>query len=431
MRLDAGNVIAPHVTPGLSRAELAELDERVRTAAGRIEEGRADGEPGYVTLNLPDMADVGEIQDALEQLPDPERVVIAGIGGSALGAATLVEALGSSSRLHVMDNVDPAATRDLIERVDLAETVVHAVSRSGRTTETLANVSVIAEAMRTAGVDPWSRMLVTTGAEGPLRTLADEKDLPALSVPAGVPGRYAALSTVGLPAVGLLGHDMAAVLEGGRRAVDALSPSLFDCAPYGFGAISYGLATQGATVHAMMPYGERLEAFAEWFAQLWAESLGKDGTGQIPGRALGVTDQHSQLQLYRAGPPVVQTSFLVVRELSGASVPNNPDLKIVPELAGIDLSDLLVAEQRATEASLAASGRPNIRLEIDRLDARSIGELLVSIEASCMMAGELFEINPFDQPAVEWAKRAIRGKLSGEKTAETRVVEGKTERRIG
>jgi len=153
-----------------------------------------------------------------------------------------------------------------------------------------------------------------------------------------------------------------------------------------------------------MPYAERLEPFAEWFAQLWAESLGKDGGGQTPARALGATDQHSQLQLYRAGRRNTMVSFVTPRERPAVEVPE-PDAKALAYLAGTDLGELLDAELQATEASLAEAGRPNVRVEIDRLDAHSLGELLYGMCAACIMAGELAGVDTFTQPAVEWGRR--------------------------
>ncbi len=153
----------------------------------------------------------------------------------------------------------------------------------------------------------------------------------------------------------------------------------------------------------MMPYAESLETYAEWFAQLWAESLGKDELGQTPVRALGVTDQHSQLQLYRAGPRETLVTFVRSRDRRPADP--ETDVDDLSYLGDATLGELLEAEFAATEASLAAAGRPNIRLELERVDEYELGGLLYGMEAACVLAGELYEVNAFNQPAVEWAKR--------------------------
>jgi glucose-6-phosphate isomerase len=407
MRVDIGNALADVADPGVSRDALERLDGRVARAHERIERGRADGEFGYAALNLPERTDPARVRAAVEPLADADAVVTAGIGGSALGAATVTDALGDDTEAVYLDNVDPAWVRERLDGLDLASTALVAVSRSGTTAETLANFLVAREAFVDAGVDWTERTLVVTGEDGPLRALAERHDLPSLPVPDGVPGRFSVLSPVGLVAPAICGVDVEALLAGGRAGADALAPSLYDAPAYAYGALSYALAERGADVTAMMPYAESLERFAEWFAQLWAESLGKDGLGQTPARALGATDQHSQLQLYRAGPRDKLVTFVAPDERPSVPVPD-ADHDDLSYLSGTDLGGLLDAELDATAASLAAAGRPTLRVGVDGVDARSLGELLYGFEAACVLAGELFGVDAFDQPAVEWGKDATR-----------------------
>ena len=410
MYVDLGNAL--DAEPRLTRAALDRLDERVTDAHEHIARGRADGDHGYAALNLPTTADPDAVHAAVDGFDEPRAILTVGIGGSALGAATLSEALGGAVDHYVLDNVDPAGVDALLDSLPLADTVVHVVSRSGTTAETLANFLVVREAMGRAGVDWTERTLVTTGADGNLRNLADRHDLPALDVPAGVPGRFSALSTVALPVAALVGADIDALLDGARAEADALAGSLFESPAYAYGAACYALERRGAGVNAVMPYAESLEYFAEWFAQLWAESLGKDAVGQTPARALGATDQHSQLQLYRAGPR--DKLVTLVRPRGGPDVPiPETDLDGLAYLGGGSLGDLLDAEFEATEASLAAANCPNVRVEVDRLDAHGVGELLYGMEAACVCYGELAGVETFTQPAVEWGKRAARGLLGG------------------
>jgi glucose-6-phosphate isomerase len=203
--------------------------------------------------------------------------------------------------------------------------------------------------------------------------------------------------------------------------MDGLAGSLLECPAYAYGAVAYALDVRGGAVNAVMPYAEGLEPFAEWFAQLWAESLGKDGLGQTPARALGATDQHSQLQLYRAGPRDKLITLVRPRERPACPIPET-DIADLAYLGGADLGELLDAEFEATEASLAAAGRPNVRVEIDRVDARGVGDLLYSMEAACVLAGELYGVETFTQPAVEWGKRAARGLLGGGDFPEAEAV---------
>jgi glucose-6-phosphate isomerase len=426
MYLDIGNTL--DTSPGITEETLERLDERVDIAHDRIQEGREADEHGYAALNLPETVDTDEIREAVEPFGTPEAVLTVGIGGSALGAATISAALADQTDVeaHFLDNVDPEQTTALLASLPLDETVVNVVSRSGTTAETLANFLVVREAMDDAGVDWTEQTFVTTGDEGNLRNLSDKHDLPSLRVPDGVPGRFSALSTVGLACGALQGIDIEGVVEGARSEMENLSGSLYDSPAYAYGAVTYALAERGALTNAMMPYTESLEFFSEWFAQLWAESLGKEGLGQTPARALGATDQHSQLQLYRAGPRDKVVTLLRPREREDIGIPET-DLEGLSYLGGAGLGDLLDAEFEATEASLAAEDRPNIRIEVDKVDAHGIGELIYGMEAACVMYGELAGVSTFIQPAVEWGKKAARGLLGGGEFEEADAVADKRE----
>ncbi len=437
MDVDIGNALAAVASPGVSRDALERLDDRVATAHERIETGRSNDEHGYAALNLPDRTDPDGIRQAVDDLPDLEVLITVGIGGSALGAATIVDALGGargtdgSQDLETvfLDNVDPVWVNDRLAALPLERAGINVVSRSGTTAETLGNFLVVREAFEAAGVDWTERTIVTTGEAGPLRELADRHGLAALDVPGGVPGRFSALSAVGLVAAAVGGRDLEALLAGAAAEADTLRGSLFECPAYAYGATSYALDVRGAHINAMMPYAESLETFAEWFAQLWAESLGKDGLGQTPVRALGVTDQHSQLQLYRAGPRDKLVTFVRPRETVDRQIPGTTvdDLAYLGETT---LGELLTAEFEATEASLAAAGRPSVRVELERVDPFELGGLLYGMEAACVLAGELYGLEAFDQPAVEWAKNATRGLLGGSEAPEAEAVAEKRTLRV-
>ncbi|NHN41552.1 glucose-6-phosphate isomerase [Halorubellus sp. JP-L1] len=426
MHVDIANALAATASPGVSRAALERLDDQVATAHDRIERGIDAREHGYAALALPEDVDLEEIRETTRAFPDTETLLNVGIGGSALGAATITDALDAESGVdaHYLDNVDPEWLTALLDEVDLASTTVNVVSRSGTTAETLANFLVVRDAFEDAGVDWTDRTFVTTGESGPLRRLADRHDLPTLPQPDGVPGRFAALSTVGLAAASVCGHDLDALVAGASEQRETLGPSLFDAPGYAYGAVAYALDCRGANVNAMMPYAESLETFAEWFAQLWAESLGKDGLGQTPARALGATDQHSQLQLYRAGPRDKLVTLVHPGKRDDREIPET-DADELSYLAGTGLGDLADAEFDATEASLAAAGRPSVRVALDRVDEHELGALLYAMEAACVLAGELYAVDTFVQPAVEWGKNAARGLLGEGDYAEADAVADK------
>ena len=429
LTVDFGNALDAETTPGVSEDALDRLDERVARAHDTITTGMADDAFGYASLNLPERTDAAAIEAAVADV-DADHVLTVGIGGSALGSITVSAALGLDDRHHVLDNVDPEETRRLLDSLPLERTAVNAVSRSGTTAETLANFLVVREAMDDAGIDWTERTVVTTGESGPLREAAAEQGLPALGVPEGVPGRFSALSAVGLVPAAILGGDIAGVLAGGaagRQALRGSGGSLFDCPAYAYGAVAAALEQRGATTNAVMPYAEALEPFAEWFAQLWAESLGKDGLGQTPARALGATDQHSQLQLYRGGRHDKLVTLIRPRERDDCDIPAT-DVEGMAYLGDATLGELLDAEFEATEASLAAVDKPNVRIELPRVDGPGIGRLLYDMEVACVLAGELMGVETFTQPAVEWGKRAARGLLGGGEFAEAEAVAAKTRR---
>jgi glucose-6-phosphate isomerase len=427
MNVDFGNALDSEAITGVSEDSLGRLDDRVARAHDHITTGIEDREFGHASLALPEDTDPDAIRSAVEGF-DPDAVLTVGIGGSALGAETITRALGVTSH-YSLDNVDPARTRQLLDSLPLDSTLVNVVSRSGTTAETLANFLIVREAMKDAGVEWTDRTIVTTGDSGPLRELADEHDLPSCSVPDGVPGRFSALSAVGLVPAAALGCDIEAILEGGKAGRESLAPSLFESPAYAYGAVAHALEQRGATMNAFVPYAEALEPLAEWFAQLWAESLGKDGLGQTPVRALGATDQHSQLQLYRAGRSDKLVTLLRPRVRDDQPIPET-EIEALSYLSGESLGELLDAEFEATEASLAAAGQANVRLEIDQLDTRSIGRLLYDLEAACILVGELSGVSTFTQPAVEWGKRAARGLLGGGEFEEAEAVDAKTIRRV-
>ena len=422
MHVDIGAVLGDDTEPGLDEATLETLDDDVAAAHETIAAGREAEEFGYAALNLPEETDPERIQSAVEPVTDAEYVLTVGIGGSALGAKTVTAALADDPHRHIiLDNVDPDHIERTLAGLPLEDTAINVVSKSGTTAETLANFLVVRETYEDAGVDWTDLTVVTTGESGPLAQLVEEHDLPRLPVPDGVPGRFAALSTVGLVPPAILGVDIEGLLAGAGEVADDLGPSLFDSPAYAYGAVAFALEERGAAVNAFMPYAERLELFAEWFAQLWAESLGKDGRGQTPARALGATDQHSQLQLYRAGPREKMVTVVRPGERADVTIPES-EHDSLSYFAGADLGQLLDAEYDATVASLAEAGCPAVEIELDQLDAAELGELLYSMEAATVLVGELADIETFTQPAVEWGKRAARGLLSGEETEETRTV---------
>ena len=178
-------------------------------------------------------------------------------------------------------------------------------------------------------------------------------------------------------------------------------------------ALSVGLAREkGINITVLMPYVDRLNAFAFWYRQIWAESLGKDGNGTTPAVALGTVDQHSQVQLYLGGPADKLFTFLIQDTAGqGAALQAGGD-KALDYLAGHTMGDLLLAEADATAATTVKAGRPTRIIRVAEVDERTIGALMMHFILETIFAAHLWKIDAFDQPAVEDAKVLARQYLS-------------------
>jgi glucose-6-phosphate isomerase len=368
-----------------------------------------------------------------------ETLVVVGIGGSALGARTVREALlgprwnerSSEERdyypkLYVLDNVDPSTFGDLLEGIDLSKTLFNVISKSGSTAETMAQYLVLRRRVEDAlGPDaaPGHFLFTTDPSKGPLRRLAEREGVPSLAIPPNVGGRFSVLSAVGLLPAAVTGIDLKRLLAGAREMRDrCLVDDLADN-PAGLLATLLHCADvdHGRNVHVLMPYANRLRAFALWFQQLWAESLGKrrgDGeaavhVGPTPLPALGATDQHSQVQLFMEGPMDKVVVFLSIDDPGDpVTIPDaHPGLEGADYLAGHSLAELLRAERIATAEALRRRGRPSLTLNLARLDAETLGALFMLFECATVIAGGLYGIDPMDQPGVELGKQLTYGFL--------------------
>lgn len=349
---------------------------------------------------------------ALDRAPAPppaagtDRVVVLGIGGSALGARAVHEACGSGRSLTTVDNIDPEALEAAWAGGAPATWVV--VSKSGTTTETLAQWAVVRERLRNTGP---AAVHVVTGTAGPLRELALADGWPIHEIPADVGGRFSVFTPAATVPLALLGHDVAALLDGARAARD-------HCARPGgvaarLAALLVAAARDGRNVVTFWSYAERLETIGEWFRQLWAESLGKrraDGTrvGQTPLHCVGSTDQHSIQQLMVEGPRDKAVVVLAGPPEPGARVPEGyPGAG-----AGQACGDVLQAMRRATTAGMVRAGSPAVTLKLDDWSPRTVGSLLMALLCATVVAGRLLGVDPFGQPGVEAAKVATKELLA-------------------
>jgi glucose-6-phosphate isomerase len=418
--------------PDHALAGLAGRFAEVHRDTGRR---REQGELGF--YELPYEKDVVAAIQAFADASFFENVVVLGIGGSALGTSALRQALlhpfwneldaaarSELPRLYVLDNVDPTTIAPLLERLDLARTLFNVVSKSGTTAETAAQFLIVHDLLARAFPDGGhARHLVfTTDPEkGTLRRIAEQERIAALPIPPNVGGRFSVLSAVGLLPAALVGIDIEELLAGARDMVARCAAETLADNPAGvFAALQYLADTeQSAPIHVMMAYSDRLYGVSDWFRQLWAESLGKrvDRSGRevhagpTPVKALGATDQHSQVQLYMEGPFDKTVTLLGVRSFGeDLGIPAAyPDDDALAYLGGHTLGALLQAERRATAAALARAGRMNMTVELEAVTPRALGALLMLLQIATVYAGGFYGVDPLDQPGVELGKRLTYG----------------------
>jgi glucose-6-phosphate isomerase len=380
--------------------------------------------------------DLATIRDAASALSaGASDIVLLGTGGSSLGGQTLAQLAGhgvpglgllrAGARLHFMDNLDPDTYAALLGKLPLASTRFVAISKSGGTAETLMQTIAALTAAKDAGLAARIPELFLglsepekPGKRNGLRALLAHHGVRMLDHDPGVGGRFSVLTNVGLLPAAALGLDIAAIRAG---AAAALAPVLARRPPAEVpaaigAALAVALAqTRGKHIAVMLAYADRLERFTRWYVQLWAESLGKDGKGTTPVAALGPVDQHSQLQLFIAGPRD-KLITVITTGAAGRGPRMAADLAALagePDFAGKTIGDLAAAEGRATAETLAKNGCPVRTIHIERLDEASLGELLMHFMLETIIAARLLGVDPFDQPAVEEGKVLAKRYLAG------------------
>ncbi len=351
-----------------------------------------------------------------------EFIVVLGIGGSALGTQTLRDTLlplngQSKPQLIIVDNIDPELLRSVEQQIDISKTLFLPITKSGGTPETLALMAYFEKQVEQKGLAVRDHFTYITDPEaGYLRERVDRENLVSFPIPPAVGGRFSVLTAVGLVPAALCGIDIKPLLAGAQEMRDLfLSPEKDKNVPYQMAAWQLEVAGKiGGWNVVVMPYIQQLKTFAEWYAQLLAESTGKrnsagDSVGFTPIGALGATDQHSQLQLYAQGPNDKQYIFLN-RKNTGKKIeiPDMGDHAKVAILKGLDFGTLLQAEFQATKATLQEIGRPVAHIEMDTIDAKMLGSLFLLFEGATAFLGEMMDINAFDQPGVERSKVLTR-----------------------
>lgn len=451
LTLDFTNLLSSAVGAdhGLSEAAIDNQAGRTRRIHAELQARRDSGELGF--YDLPgDTRAAAEIRAAAQRVRDHfENFVVLGIGGSALGVIATQTALGhafhnllpadrrSGPRLFVPDNPDPELTADLLEVLDPKTTCFNVITKSGSTSETMAHYLAVRDLLaRTVGPSKVKDHLVITTdpAKGALRKIAAAEGIPSLPVPPNVGGRFSVLCAVGLFPAAVMGVDIDALLAGaGAMERRCASDDLWSNPAYLHSTAHFLFDRERRkNIAVMMPYASALRDLADWYRQLLAESLGKrldvEGRevhcGQTPVKALGATDQHSQVQLYVEGPHDKVFTLLATERWRRETPipPAHPEEDALSFLGGRTLGELLSAEQRATEYALTKAGRPNCRLIFPQIDAEHVGEFYMLFEIATAHGGGLYRVNAFDQPGVEEGKDATYA-LMGKRGFEAKRAE--------
>lgn len=449
IRIDLTNLFDPHLPSphGITRQEVEGLADRLRKAYENISAMRQKGD--LIFLDMPyKKEDVTQINDYAAANRDKfTDILTIGIGGSALGSIAVFDALThpchnllsieqrhNKPRLFWLDNVDPDRLNALLDILDIEKTLVNVISKSGSTVETTANFLILRKILieRLGEKEYKNHLLLTTSqTKGEMRKIADEENIPSLYMPDNLGGRYSVLSSVGLLGAAFQGFDLDEFMAGARAMDKRIREKDIWKNPVSLYAATHYIADtqKNMNIFVLMPYSHALRTISDWYAQLLAESLGKitpDGrnVGPTPVKALGVTDQHSQLQLYVQGKYDKVITFLAVENFnSDYQIPKAyPGYPSFEYLGGASIAELFDAERRATELSLTKNGRPNCTIYLPQIHPYTLGQLFYFFEASIVVMGQLYGVNPIDQPGVEESKAYAKG-LMGRKGYEDKKRE--------
>ena len=428
VKLDFSNTIKTNIgdVHGIDYQEIREIAENNSWIFNNLEEKIADETLGFYSLpfNKDVLNDIKTYAEtARERFTDYVHI---GIGGSALGPIAVQSSLQNkyyndfeSPKVYFPDNVDPDWLAELMERVNIEKTLFHVVSKSGGTAETAATLLYMMQIIKDkVGDNFYKNLLFTTDPhKGLLNQIALENAIKCFRIPINVGGRFSVLSPVGLIPAAMAGIDIEAMLKGAAEMCNICrSNDLLKNPAFIYAAIHTIYMKRNKNISIMMPYSNKLKDIADWYGQLWAESLGKRfdndknivEVGQTPVKALGATDQHSQVQLYVEGPNDKVITFIEVEKFANNDVLQNhfPYIKDFNYLEGKSLAQLLNSEKKATEIALTNNKRPNLTIKVSEVNEENIGALFFLFQAATAFAGEMLNINAFDQPGVEEGKIA-------------------------
>lgn len=410
---------------GLKRSDIENYKDKVSAAIDSILSDHKENKLSF--LELPEKIDVIEkIENYVKSIRfDYKNIIIVGIGGSSLGVQAIYQALlpyyhnlFSEPKILFLENVDPETISEFFERVKIEDSMAVVITKSGSTAETMSQFMILKNYFDDRLKDKAAERIavVTDPAKGDLLKIAKKEGYATFEIPQNVGGRFSVLTPVGLLPAELAGIPSRKILEGAERVLEKIKDrDVFKNPSALIAVILIEFFKRGKNIFVMFPYSSKLYLLADWFRQLWAESLGKkydrDGKeikwGQTPVKALGAVDQHSQVQLYIEGPDDKVFGFIEVEEKGkDIAIPEIlKDYSSTSYLGGHKISELIDSEKRGTELALAKNGRPGFTYKFDRISPENIGEFFITMEMQTAIAGEILNINTYDQPGVELGKK--------------------------
>lgn len=435
MRVDFNNMMTKWVGPeGFTEKQIVAVGDEVERAYESVQAGRGKGMMGWTELPYNQDEVVEEILETAKYVrKNCEYFVVLGIGGSALGPIAAFKALkhmhynelpkrkrGGYPKFYVEDNVDPERMAALMDMIEPEKTIFNVITKSGSTSETMTQYLIVRDMLeKKLGKDEVAKHIIATTSKdsGNLIKIAQKEGYKTFYIPDGVGGRFSELCPVGLLPAAVIGIDIKGLLWGAAYTDEIYrDPNPRRNAPLMAAVLQYLAMKKGKNVSVMMPYADGLKEMADWYCQLWGESLGKnknlDGTscnkGQTPVKALGVTDQHSQIQLYTEGPNDKVITFIAVDDYrKEVVIPDGcEEFPNVNFLCGHTMSELIQAERRATEYAVTKAGKPNHTIYLPEVNAFTLGELMMFFELETAYTGALMGIDTFNQPGVEEGKNA-------------------------
>ncbi|OQY08838.1 MAG: glucose-6-phosphate isomerase [Marinitoga sp. 4572_148] len=422
IKFDFTNMFYPNIEKGIKYEEINEYKEKMENIIAEI----LEEEPGFVKLPK-DTKFLDKILDLQEWIQSFDSFVVLGIGGSALGNIALQTTLNplnynnmpnrKTPKIFIVDNVDPDFVASILDQIDPHTTLFNVISKSGTTAEAMSNYLIARGIIESYGLDPKKHIIFTTDPEnGILRKIADEEGIETLKIPPEVGGRFSVLTPVGLLSALAGGIDIIDLLNGAKAMLEKVSNKNIYENPAALNALLHFLYyKKGYNISVMMPYSNKLFLLADWYRQLWAESLGKKyningevvNVGQTPVKALGATDQHSQVQLYNEGPDDKIITFVKLEKFErDIKIPKvHEEYSALSYLGGKTLSELLNTELIGTEYALTEHGKPNMKVIFPEINAFNVGQFFFMYEFQTAIMGKLLAINAYDQPGVELGKK--------------------------